>query len=224
MPALDKSLINEDIRARFFSRLSPIDRHGNFLGHIGTEDRGRTGFCTLLHYKLLDGMSDEDALDQMRSYNMSDIEANFTLKKAKEFISDKLEIDLDEIRSNVRSTARYIYLDVQKIMMALEKRYEAQRYEPIQLNERHFQADAISRQMLGQYIQSETAPEYWLDTANTRLEPFTLEECKKLLSEIVKRDQKLHGQMTAQKKELRLLAEQRDYDTIHALALEMGLE
>ena len=224
MSVVDESLTKEEIRQRYFNKGLPIDRFGNYIEYVGNEWYDRGGLCTLLHYKLIDGMSDKEALEQMRRNEVSEIEANFTLKKAKEFISDVLEIDLDEIRSNVRSTARYIYLDVQKIMMALETRYEAQRYEPIQLNDRHFQADAISRQMLGQYIQSETAPEYWLDTANTRLEPFTLEECKELLSEIVKRDQKLHGQMTAQKKELRLLAEQRDYDTIRALALEMGLE
>lgn len=224
MSVIDESLTKEEIRQRYFSRGLPIDRHGNYMERIGNEDRGRAGFCALLHYKLIEGLEDKAAIEQMRSYDMSEIEANFTLQKAKEFISDVLEIDLEEIRNNVRSTVRYIYQDVQKIMIEMERLYEEQRYAPIELNGRYFQTDSTSRQMLSQYIQSETAPDYWLDTSNARVEPFTLEQCKELMATIVKRDQKLHNQKTEQKKELRLLAERRDYDTIRAYALEMGIK
>ncbi|MCU6405838.1 DUF4376 domain-containing protein, partial [Enterobacter quasiroggenkampii] len=144
--------------------------------------------------------------------------------KAKEFITAVLEIDLDEIRSNMRSTSRYIYLDIQKIMLEIEHRYEAPRHGYIEVDGRHFQADETSRQMLGQYIQSETAPDYWLDTSNTRIEPFTLEQCKTLLAAIVNRDQEVHNVMSAQKLGMREYAEQRNYDAMHALTLEMVLE
>lgn len=224
MSASNKSLTKEEIRARYFAHDLPIDRHGNYMERVGNEDRGRTGFCALLHYKLIEGMSDEEALAQMKTYEMSPIESKFTLNKAKEFITDVLEINLDEIRSNMRSTSRYIYLDIQKIMLELEHRYEDQRHGYIEVDGHHFQADETSRQVLGQYIQSETAPDYWLNTSNTRIEPFTLEQCKALMAAIVKRDQQLHNAMSAQKSEIRQYAEQRDYDTIRALALEMGLE
>lgn len=223
MSASNKSLTKEEIRARYFAHDLPIDRHGNYMERVGNEDRGRTGFCALLHYKLIEGMSDEEALAQMQTYEMSPIESKFTLNKAKEFITDVLEINLDEIRTNMRSTARYIYLDIQKIMLEMEHRYEDQRHGYIEVDGRYFQADETSRQMLGQYIQSETAPSYWLDTANTRIEPFSLEQCKALMGAIVARDQRLHHAMSEQKKEIRAWAEARDYDSIKAFALEQGL-
>lgn len=223
MSASNKSLTKEEIRARYFAHDLPIDRHGNYMERVGNEDRGRPGFCALLHYKLIEGMSDEEALAQMQTYEMSPIESKFTLNKAKEFITDVLEINLDEIRTNMRSTARYIYLDIQKIMLEMEHRYEDQRHGFIEVDGRYFQADETSRQMLGQYIQSETAPSYWLDTANTRIEPFSLEQCKALMAAIVARDQRLHHAMSEQKKEIRAWAEARDYDSIKAFALEQGL-
>lgn len=223
MSASNKSLTKEEIRARYFAHDLPIDRHGNYMERVGNEDRGRTGFCALLHYKLIEGMSDEEALAQMQTYEMSPIESKFTLNKAKEFITDVLEINLDEIRTNMRSTARYIYLDIQKIMLEMEHRYEDQRHGFIEVDGRYFQADETSRQMLGQYIQSETAPSYWLDTANTRIEPFSLEQCKALMAAIVARDQRLHHAMSEQKREIRAWAEARDYDSIKAFALEQGL-
>ncbi|HHS7556374.1 TPA: hypothetical protein ACTPQ1_004666, partial [Salmonella enterica] len=177
MSVNDQSLTNDEIRARYFKRDLPIDRHGNFMERIGAQDQGRTGFCALLHYHLIEGMSDKEALERMKLYEMSAIEANFTLKRTKEFISNVLEIDLDEIRKNMKSTVRYIYEDVQKMLQELDHRYEDQRHSYIEFEGRHFQADETSRASLGQYIQAGHAPDYWLDTTNARIEPFSVEQC-----------------------------------------------
>lgn len=223
MSATGEGLTKEEIRRRYFAHDLPIDRHGNYMEKIGSEDHGRTGFCALLHYKLIDGMSDREALEQMRNYDMSEIEARFTLQKAKDFVNDTLGIDLEEIRTGLRSTVRYIFTDVQKILSALEFRYQDARYAEIQVGDFTFQADEKSQVALSRYIQSETAPAYWLTANNTRIEPFTLEQCKTLLAAIVERDQKLHHAMSEQKSEVRAWAEARDYDSIKAFALEQGL-
>ncbi|MCT7475961.1 hypothetical protein N5V81_13340 [Escherichia coli] len=104
---------------------------------------------------------------------MSEIEANFTLKRTKEFIANVLEIDLDEIRGNLKSTARYIYEDVQKMLLELDHRYTKMSAMVISSFEGSAQADESSRTILGQYIQADAAPEYWLDTLNTKHSPFT---------------------------------------------------
>lgn len=223
MSASDKSLTKDEIRARYFERDLPIDRHGNYMERIGAQDQGRTGFCALLHYHLIEGMSDKDALAKMKLYEMSAIEANFTLKRAKEFISDVLEIDLDDIRKNMKSTARYIYEDVQKMLQELDHRYEDQRHGFIEFEGRHFQADENSRSILGQYIQANHAPEYWLDTTNTRIEPFSVEQCQALLAAIVQRDQELHATMSDAKKQIRVLAEARDFTGLKALQEQLGM-
>ncbi|AWN08854.1 hypothetical protein MLDJOKPK_00279 [Salmonella phage SPAsTU] len=223
MSASDKSLTKDEIRARYFERDLPIDRHGNYMERIGAQDQGRTGFCALLHYHLIEGMSDKDALAKMKLYEMSAIEANFTLKRAKEFISDVLEIDLDDIRKNMKSTARYIYEDVQKMLQELDHRYEDQRHGFIEFEGCHFQADENSRSILGQYIQANHAPEYWLDTTNTRIEPFSVEQCQALLAAIVQRDQELHATMSDAKKQIRVLAEARDFTGLKALQEQLGM-
>lgn len=223
MSVTDKSLTNEEIRARYFQRDLPIDRHGNFMERIGAQDQGRTGFCALLHYHLIEGMSDKEALARMKLYEMSEIEANFTLKRTKEFIANVLEIDLDEIRGNLKSTARYIYEDVQKMLLELDHRYEDERHGYIEFEGSYFQADESSRTILGQYIQADTAPEYWLDTLNTKHSPFTVDQCKALLGAIVARDQVLHSAMADNKRQIRELAEKRDYTGLKTLSESLGM-
>lgn len=223
MSVTDKSLTNEEIRARYFLRDQPIDRHGNFMTRIGAEDKGRAGFCALLHYHLIEGLSDKEALQRMALYEMSTIEANFTLKRSKEFVAEVLGIDLEEIRKNLKSTARYIYEDVQKMLLELDHRYEDQRHGFIEVEGRYFQADETSRGILGQYIQADHAPEYWLTTTNERLTPFSIEQCKALLGAMVRRDQELHTAMSDTKRRIRELAEQRDFTGLKTLAEELGM-
>ncbi|QVW55314.1 hypothetical protein pEaSNUABM29_00274 [Erwinia phage pEa_SNUABM_29] len=223
MSTAGKSLTNDEIRARYFQRDLPIDRHGNFMERIGAQDQGRTGFCALLHYHLIEGLSDKAALERMKAYEMSTIEANFTLKRAKEFISDVLEIDLDTMRTNIKSTARYIYDDVQKMLLEVDRRYENDRHAYIEYDGHHYQADEASRTALGQYIQANHAPDYWLDTLNTQIAPFSIEQCQALLAAIMKRDQDMHTTLAETKRKIRVLAEARDFTGLKALQEELGM-
>lgn len=216
-------LSNDEIKARYFEFGNPIDRHGNYMTILAKDDETKQGYCTLLHYHLLNGVSDKAAIKRLREYDLSEPEAQFTLRKAKEFIADVLELPLDEIRKGLTSTVNYLYQEIQPIYLRIAERYEEQRHSNFEFQGVVLQADEKSRGALASYIQADASPEYWLDAQNNRLENFDLAACKAVLAAIVQRDSQLHASMTELKRKIRTLAEKQDFTGIKSLATEEGL-
>ncbi|AFQ96626.1 hypothetical protein G173_gp081 [Erwinia phage phiEaH2] len=220
-------LSNDEIKARYFEFGNPIDRHGNYMTILAKDDETKQGYCTLLHYHLLNGVSDKAAVKKLREYDLSEPEAQFTLRKAKEFIETVLELPLDEIRKGLTSTVNYLYQEIQPIYTRIAERYETQRHENIEFQGILLQADEKSRASLASYVQSDTSPGYWLDAQNNRLgseeHPFDVAACKAVLAAIVERDAQLHAAMTELKRTIRTLAEAQDFTGIKSVATEEGL-
>lgn len=216
-------LSNDEIRRRYFEFGTPIDRHGNYTAILRSEDATQQGFCTLLHYHLINGMTDKVAFQKLKGYDLSDHEANFIMKKAKEFINDVLGLPLDEIRKGLSSTAGHLWREFNRIMQALNARYEEQRYQEIEYNGHRYQADTKSRTALTGYIQSGVDPMYWIDATNSPVEPFEIADVQGLYAAIVQRDNDLHMSLNVLKQKLRTLAEQNDFTAVMAIAEEQKL-
>lgn len=216
-------LSNDEIRGRYFEFGAPIDRHGNYVNILAKDDETKQGYCTLLHYHLLNGVTDKAALKKLREYDLSEPEAAFTLRKAKEFIHNVLELPLDEIRKGLTSTVNYLYQEIQPIYTRMAERYEEQRHSNLMFQGVVLQADEKSRSALAKYIQADIAPEYWVDAQNNHLDNFDVAACKAVLAAIVERDAQLFASMTELKRKIRTLAEQQDFTGIKSLATENGL-
>lgn len=211
-------LNNDEIRRRYFEMGTPIDRHGNYMAILRTEDATKQGFCTLLHYHLLNGLTDKAAMVALKGYDLSDYEANFIMTKTKEFIKDVLGLPLDDIRKGLASTAGHLWREFNRIMQELNARYESKRFEEIEYDKRFYQADEKSRAALAGYIQSGVDPMYWIDARNTPVEPFAVADVKGLYAAIIQRDNDLHMALNVKKQKLRTLAEQNDFTAVMAIA------
>ncbi|ANZ48743.1 hypothetical protein BIZ83_gp110 [Erwinia phage vB_EamM_ChrisDB] len=216
-------LNNDEIKRRYFEMGAPIDRHGNYQAIHRSEDATKQGFCTLLHYHLLNGMSDKAAIAALKGYDLSDVEVNFIMKKTKEFIADVLELPLDDIRKGLASTVGHMWREFNRILGELNTRYENLRYEDIVVGERRYQATEKSRAALAGYIQSAVDPMYWIDAMNTPVEPFDLANVQELYAAIIQRDNDLHMALNVKKQKLRTLAEQNDFTAVMAMAKEENL-
>lgn len=204
-------LTNAEIKARYEQRGMPIDRNGAYVKVGDDREVGVVDFTLLLHYHLIQGMSDEVAKERLiGEFEMSNFETNFLLNKTKAFIKDVLEIDLEEIRKNKNSTAALCGQLVNDVVAKINEVYERRRYEDIQIDGAVFQADQRARESIVGYIAAETAPEYWVTSDNMSIEC----DSHMLLSiqeAIVVRDATGHEKATELKTKARVLSEQRDY-------------
>jgi len=216
-------LSNDEIKRRYFEFGTPIDRHGNYSGILRTEDATRQGFCTLLHYHLLNGMSDKEAMKALKGHDLSDAEAAFTMEKTKAFIKDVLELPLDDIRKGLTSTLGHLWREFNRVMQAMNTRYAELRYQDIEFAGHRYQADEKSRTALTGYIQSGVDPMYWIDATNSPVEPFAIDDVKGLYAAIIQRDNDLHMSLNVKKQRLRTLAEQGDFTAVMQLAKDEGL-
>lgn len=216
-------LSNDEIKARYFEMGTPIDRHGNYVGILRPDDATRQGFCTLLHYHLINGMTDKDARIALKGHDLSDVEVEFAMTKAKEFIANVLELPLDDIRKGLSSTVGHMWREFNRIMSALNARYEQRRYDDVIYKDHRYQADEKSRAALASYIQSGVDPMYWIDATNNAVEPFEQADVKGLYAAIVQRDNEMHMELNVLKQKLRTLAEQNNFTAVMAIAEQQGL-
>lgn len=216
-------LSNDEIKERYFRHGTPIDRHGNFVELFRDQLENRQGFCLLLHYHLINGMSDKTAKEKLKSFDLSPPEIAFLMTKTKEFIANVLEIDLDQVRKAVTSTDNYLYQEVNALYPKLNERYTEQRFAPITFRDKLFQADEKSREAMQSYLQSGVDPMYWLTVNNEAIEPWENEDVKALYAAIIERDNELHMVMSVLKQKIRMLAEARDFTAIKQIAAEQGL-
>ncbi|QVW56308.1 hypothetical protein pEaSNUABM6_00172 [Erwinia phage pEa_SNUABM_6] len=216
-------LSNDEIKARYFERGTRIDRYGNFVEEYQDQLENRIGFCLLLHYQLINGMSDKKAIEKLKSFDLSPVEITFLMKKTKEFINDVLGIDLDQVRSALTSTDNYLYQEVNAIYPKLNDKYNAERFAPITFRDKTFQADQKARDTMQSYIQSEVDPLYWTTLNNEQIEPWSVEDVKELYATIITRDNELHMVMSVLKQRIRILTEQKDFTAIKQLAEENGV-
>lgn len=216
-------LSNDEIKARYFEMGTPIDRHGNYVGILRSDDATGAGFCTLLHYHLINGLSDKEAIRALKGHDLSDVEIEFAMRKAKEFIADVLELPLDDIRKGLSSTVGHLWREFNRIIQSLNARYEQRRYEDVIYNDRRYQADEKSRTSLTGYIQSGVDPVYWIDAMNHPVEPFGLDDVKGLYAVIVQRDNDQHMELNVVKQKLRTLAEKGDFTAVMAIAEQQQL-
>lgn len=216
-------LSNDEIRRRYFEFGTPIDRHGNYTSILASEDATKQGFCTLLHYHLINGMTDKQAFGKLKGYDLSDYEAEFIMQRTRTFIIDTLGLPLDEIRKGLSSTAGHLWREFNRIMEALNTRYEQERYQEIEYQGHRYQADTKSRTALTGYLQSGVDPMYWIDATNSPVEPFEIADVSGLYAAIVQRDNELHMSLNVRKQKLRTLAEKNDFTAVMALAEELHL-
>lgn len=205
-------LSNDEIKARFFTPNKRIDRYGNFIPTPAIDSYG-----TLLHYHLLEGMTDAIALKKLKGYGMNDVAARFALKTAKTFVTEVLELPLDEIRDAANSTERQMWMDFNTALARVGDVYNAAMDEPIEFEGYVYQADARSRAAMHERINLSRAETInWLDINNKEVE-FDVTKLTNLLSSIVTRNDWLKAELTQVKSELRRAGEAKDYDTIKRL-------
>lgn len=204
-------LTNAEIKARYEQRGMPIDRNGAFVKVGDDREVGVVDFTLLLHYHLIQGMSDQTAMARLTGeFEMSNFEAKFLMNKTKAFIKDVLEIDLEEVRKAKGSTANLCAELVAEIVNNINAAYERRRYGDVLVDEHVFQADQKARESVMGYLAADTAPEYWVAANNTMV------ACDRTLllaiqEAIVSRDAAYHEKATEQKMRARMLSEERDY-------------
>ena len=200
-----------EIKARFESGKWPIDRHGNYIDTNPDRNFNETLLPLSLHYRLLAGMTDAEAEQELATtYSLSAFEIAFLMRSTKAFIKDVLEIDLEELRKNKNSTATLCGQLVNDVVAKINELYERERYEDIQIDGVVFQADQRARESIIGYIAADTAPEYWVTADNKSIECdhhmlLAIQEA------IVVRDAAGHEKVTELKTKARVLSEQRDY-------------
>lgn len=202
---------NSEIKQRFEENRWPIDRHGNYVDTNPDRDLNESMLPLMLHYRLLAGMTDAEAEQELATtYSLSAFEIAFLMRSTKAFIKDVLEIDLEEIRKNKNSTAALCGQLVNDVVAKINEVYERERYEDIQIDGVVFQADQRARESIIGYIAADTAPEYWVTADNKSIECdhhmlLAIQEA------IVVRDAAGHEKVTELKTKARVLSEQRDY-------------
>ena len=204
-------LTNAEIKARYEQRGMPIDRNGAYVKVGDDREVGVVDFTLLLHYHLIQGMSDQTAMSRLTGeFEMSNFEAKFLMAKTKAFIKDVLEIDLEEVRKAKGSTDNLCAELLTEICNNVKEAYERRRFGNVLVDEYIFQADQKSREAVLGYLTAETSPEYWVTADNTRV------ECDRQLllaihEAIVSRDAAYHEKATEQKVKALMLSEERNY-------------
>lgn len=204
-------LTNAEIKARYEQRGMPIDRNGAWVKVGDDREVGVVDFTLLLHYHLIQGMSDQAAMSRLTGeFEMSNFEAKFLMNKTKAFIKDVLEIDLEEVRKAKGSTANLCAELVAEVVNNVNAAYERRRYGDVLVDECVFQADQKARESILGYLAADTAPEYWVTANNMQIE-CDRELLLAIQEAIVSRDAAYHEKATEQKAHARMLAEERNY-------------
>jgi len=208
-----------EIKARFEQNQGMIDRNGLFF-----DPNGEISLAQRLHYALLEGLSEKDALRNLQADGASEFEANYTLKQTKTFIKDVLEIDIDSYIKEQQSTTAYSYRELDTKLEEANTAYAAAVTADITYKDHQFQTSEGTLSTLGSYVQTETWPEYWVSSDNAAVEDWTADDTKQLYALIVARNAQLHVALTAYKVRLRAFAEQGNYAALKAAEFNPSVE
>lgn len=200
-------LSNDEIKDRFHNSGKLIGLDGEYINQNWDTNYFNPGTIKLLHYKLLDGLSDETVTEELRKINLSPFEIKYTLKKAHAFISDILGIDLAEHRASQISTGAECQRKLTEMITDINGRFEAANLSPVNYRDHLFDADQSSQVTIQGSVMSNEVPTYWVDHNNERVSPWSLEDCQALNAAIVERRKVWHEQMTTFKETLRRLAD-----------------
>lgn len=209
-------LSNDEIRDRFTNSGKLIDRHGQFVdGHL-SDSRWNPSLSRLAHYRLLDGVSDDELSEQLKQQGLSPLEIKFTLKSAHTFISEVLGIDLAQRQAERISTRGKCFALLNELLTWVNQVYAEAVTAPLELNGRIFQTDEKALAGIARYLGTEQSPGYWLDANNEKFD-FTLDDLKALNEAIVTRTNVLHERLTDFKQAARTYAEAEDYTKLRCL-------
>lgn len=204
-------LTKDEIKSRYRALGAPIDRHGVFVdaGAVGAINDNY--FPALLHYNLIAGMSNAEALTKLRTdFRMSEFAAKYVLDQTLIFIKETLDIDLDQIRKERSTTAGMCCSLLEEIISTLKQTLRTKREMPLIYNEKVFQVHDESRERIKTYLLTETCPDRWILADNSYI-PFTLTDLLGLQKAITVRDAAEFSTITEQKRLVREMCEQRDY-------------
>lgn len=200
-----------EIKERFEAGIGMIDRFGNVVDVDPNRNYSETMLPLLLHYRLLAGMTDQEAAKELATtYMLSEFEITFLINNTKVFIKNVLEIDLEEIRANKNSTATLCGQMVIEVVAKINEVFERKRYENLAIDDVFIQADKKSREIILGYLAADTAPEYWVTADNVSIE-CDHETLVRMQEAIVARDAAQHEEATELKKNARELSEKRNY-------------
>ncbi|ECG3269046.1 DUF4376 domain-containing protein [Salmonella enterica subsp. enterica serovar Infantis] len=209
-------LSNDEIRDRFINSGKLIDRHGQFVdGHL-SDSRWNPSLSRLAHYRLLDGVKDDELSEQLKQQGLSPLEIKFTLKSAHTFISEVLGIDLAQRQAERISTRGKCFALLNELLTWVNQAYAEAVIAPLELNGRVFQTDEKALAGIARYLSTGQEPGYWVDANNAKFD-FTLDELKALNEAIVARTNALHEKLTDFKQTARIAAENEDYTALKGL-------
>lgn len=209
-------LSNDEIKDRFLNSGKLIDRHGQFVdGHL-SDSRWNPSLSRLAHYRLLDGMKDDELSEQLKQQGLSPLEIKFTLKSAHTFIAEVLGIDLTQRQAERISTRGKCFALLSELLAWVNQAYSEAVVAPIEHDGRVYQTDEKALAGIARYLSTEQSPGYWVDTNNAKFD-FTLDDLKALNAAIVTRTNALHEKMTDFKQTARIAAEKEDYAALKSL-------
>lgn len=209
----------DEIKARFENGDGQIDRNGLFF-----DPNGDVTLAKRLHYALLEGLSEKDALRQLQEQGQTQFEANYTLRQTKTFIKDVLGIQVKDYLKELQSTKAYCYTLLAKKLQATNTAYGEAVTADIAYKDHMFQTGGETLTTLAGFVQTNTVPEYWVTADNQALEEWEAKDTEMLYALIVARNAQLHVQLTAYKTRIRAFAEQGDYASLDAAEFNPTVE
>lgn len=209
----------DEIKARFEKGDGQIDRTGLFF-----DPSGEVSLAKRLHYALLEGLSDKDALRQLQEQGMTEFEARYTLKQAQAFIKDVLGIQVKDYLKELQSTKTYCYTLLTQKLEQANSTYAQATNANITYKDHEFQTGDTTLTTLAGFTQTETVPEYWVTADNAAIEDWTAEDTAQLYALIVARNAQLHVALTAYKVRVRAFAEQGNYAELQASEFSPSVE
>ena len=216
--SLDNDACLAIIKQKFKDTLGLVDRAGV---PIVEYNFGENVCERTLHLHLLHGLSEKKALDILKNdLKRSDFEADFALKKAKEFLKDMLDNDLESIRKVALGTEAMCSELAFDICAKINELYKVQTTAPIDYKGSPIECDEVSRRRIVGYVLSERSPIQWTCADNTTIE-CGLSDIKQINKAIVERELELHTRMRELKKKTRTLCEQRNYTELQAISDEL---
>lgn len=213
-------LSNDEIKDRFYNSGKLIGLDGEYIHQNWDTTYFNPGTIKLLHYKLLDGISDEKLIEELQKVNLSKFEIKFTLKKAHAFITDILGVDLNDHRASQISTGAECQRLLTEKITAANEAFSKLNFAPIKYRDHMFDADEASQLTITGMDVNTVVPEYWVDSNNERVTPWTLEDAMALKDAVIARRVRYHGILTVYKETLRKLTDKAQLDEMKSLTLK----
>lgn len=209
-------LSNSEIKDRFYNSGKLVDRHGQFVDGELSDATWNPTLARLAHYRLLDGMTDEELSAGLTTQGLSPLEVKFTIKAAHKFVSEVLGVDLAEHKAERSSTRGKCYGLLTELISWVNQAYSEAVVAPLEFKGRNYQTDEKALAGIARYLSTGQEPGYWVDANNAKFD-FTLDELKALNEAIVARTNALHEKLTDFKQTARIAAENGDYTALKGL-------